>query len=298
MREILLCLALTVSAYCQDTFKVIVLGSGGGPLENNLSSYLLAPTASSDYIALDAGTLLSEIVRTEENPLAFFQNQIKAYLISHPHLDHVAGLVINSTADSKKPLLGTDFTINSIRDHLFNWIIWPNFGSEGKKPLNQYAYKRLKEGKKSSIPSTAMSVEALLLNHPKGYLSTAFLIEASGAYVLYCGDTSPDERLEKVWKKVAPLIRDESLSAIFLECSYLEAEPLMGHVDTQSFMRELGALARLVDPAHPSLKKCSVIVTHIKETLKGPSLIQEELDKLNELKIPLIFPKQGQLLSM
>ncbi len=39
-------------------FVAIVLGAGGGPGQDDLSAYLLAPAGSTDYVALDAGTLL------------------------------------------------------------------------------------------------------------------------------------------------------------------------------------------------------------------------------------------------
>ena len=126
-------------AYSEEVFKVIVLGCSGGPRENNLSSYLIAPQSSNDFICLDAGSLLNEIYKANQknsfhdiqvNSLSnlnfegeFFRNHIKNYLISHAHLDHIAGLVINSANDTKKSIFGTNATINFIRDHLFNWDI-------------------------------------------------------------------------------------------------------------------------------------------------------------------------------
>src|SRR6266850_1215349 len=43
----------------EPQFVTIVLGTAGGLTESNLSSYLLAPTGSTDFVALDAGTLLT-----------------------------------------------------------------------------------------------------------------------------------------------------------------------------------------------------------------------------------------------
>jgi 3',5'-cyclic-nucleotide phosphodiesterase len=307
------------------SFNVVVLGAHGGPKENNLSGYLLAPEGVHDYIALDAGTLLhgidlasqkgsfKDIAQNPDSAWSFegdlLRNYIKAYLISHAHLDHVAGLVLNSQVDSKKPILGIDSTIDFIRDHLFNWKIWPNFGSEGAKPIGQYTYQRLRLEQKVPIANIGMSVTPFVLNHPGGYQSTAFLIEASGFSVLYFGDTSPDplekkKCIEAVWKKVAGLVREGKLKAVFLECSYSdEKKGLLGHLDPKYFMEELHQLASFVDSTNPlALKNFKVIVSHIKETIeKGASSetsIQEELNKLNDLGVDLIFPIQGTRLEL
>ncbi|MBS0653956.1 MAG: 3',5'-cyclic-nucleotide phosphodiesterase, partial [Verrucomicrobia bacterium] len=313
----------------QETFKAVVLGCHGGPKENNLSGYLIAPSGSNDFIALDAGTLLEGIflaaknncfsgIKTDPNSdlsleLEVFRNHIKAYLISHAHLDHIAGLVINSTADIKKPIYGIDSTIDLIRDNLFNWKIWPNFGSEGQKPLiNQYQYQRMKIEKQVSIPNSSMKAEPFILSHPNGYLSTAFLIESSDSYIVYFGDTSPDalesqKHIEKVWKKIAQLIVQKKLRAIFIECSYSDKRPdskLFGHLNPKYLLDELGRLALIVDPKSPqtALKDLKVVVTHIKDTLlKGDSaqqIIERELEKGNNLNIQFIFPKQGQMLEL
>jgi 3',5'-cyclic-nucleotide phosphodiesterase len=294
-------------------------------VETNLSGYAISPKGSADFVALDAGSLLGGLIQVEQEsgldvkeskfiPAAtMLKEGIKAYLITHPHLDHCAGLVINSTADTKKPILATGFTIDAMRDHLFNWKIWPNFGSEGKKPrLNIYAYQRLKEGKQVAIPKTAMRVEAFLLSHPGDYLSTAFLLESNGVYLLYVGDTAPDvlspkKRLAKVWERIAPLIRHRKLAAIFIESSCIDSNEecaLYGHLTPQFLMQEMHHLASLVDPgkASTSLSGLKVVVTHIKETLlRGPSakeIIEQELTRQNDLGISFLFPSQGQKLLL
>lgn len=123
-------LIFTIQAYSEEIFKVVVLGSHGGPRENNISGYLLAPMDSNNFIALDAGSLLNGIYLANEkngfqeiriDPLSkwnveaeILRNHITDYFISHAHLDHVAGLVINSSVDTKKNIFGIDSTINFI----------------------------------------------------------------------------------------------------------------------------------------------------------------------------------------
>lgn len=311
----------------EETFKVIVLGSHGGPRENNVSGYLIAPKNSNTFIALDAGSLLNGIYLANQqksfhdiqiDPASkwdfeaeILRNHITDYFISHAHLDHVAGMIINSTIDTNKNIFGIDSTINFLRDYLFNWKIWPNFGSEGEKPLKQYHYQRLKLEEQISIPNTEISMKPFLLNHSENYHSTAFLVGFRDNYIIYFGDTSPDEleykkHIEHIWGQVAPLIKQNKLKGLFLECSYnnkRDSSKLFGHLDPQYLMEALYQLALLVNPIQPqlALNNLKVVVTHIKETLlnglSSDLMIRAELEKLNTLGIQFIFPEQGERLE-
>lgn len=61
-----------------------------------------------------------------------FEN-MNHYLITHPHLDHISALAINSAGfkpnNSQKKVIGSSNTVNSLQDYIFNGIIWPNMPS-------------------------------------------------------------------------------------------------------------------------------------------------------------------------
>lgn len=298
-----------------SAFEVIVLGCTGGPRETNLSGYLLRIGSTDKFIVLDAGTLLSAIERASahfkdfdleddlyEPSAAFFRNHIKAYLISHAHMDHLLGLVINSQDDTPKKILGLKHTIDTLRDHIFNYKVWPNFGNEGDHPLNVYHYQRLTVGKKEYVEEAKCSIEAFELNHSQNCSSTAFLIERQGEYLLYFGDTASDlecdkKLMNKVWERVAPLIREKKMHALFLECSYansFDGPASHVHLNAEKMLYELDQLAQLAKVPLAGLK---VIVTHNKESLKKGhdtrKRIQKELHEANVHNIDFIFPKQG-----
>lgn len=305
------------------SFQIVVLGCTGGPRENNLSSYLLSPAEVEEWIALDAGSLLRGIeVALEKNSFEkktfkdaalsqvgeILTKHIRAYLISHAHLDHISGLVINSQVDDNKFILGIDPTIDNLRDHIFNHRIWPNYGSEGVEPiLSRYEYLRLPLHQKIEIPTTSMSVEAFLLSHPRGYPSSAFLIEYKERFLLYFGDTSSDfleieKHLQRIWKRIAPLLKEKKLCGVLLECSFSHREAnqaVFGHLDTKLMMKEFHHLAKISGVSLAGLK---VIVTHRKESLRaGPDtkeVIREELTKMNDLGLHFIFPTQGERITL
>jgi 3',5'-cyclic-nucleotide phosphodiesterase len=305
-------------------FTWIPLGVKGGLDESNLSSHLLAPTGSNEFICLDAGSvfagleaankkgcfskikLIENTGLTEEGTI--LHHHIKAYLITHPYLDHVEGLVVISPNDTPKPILSLKGTIEDIETLLFNWRVWPNFTNSGTPPLlGQYNYVIMEPGKSFVIAETSMKAKAYPLAHGQFTDSTAFLIESDGAFILYMGDTGPDE-VEKrsttldLWKRIAPLIKTKTLHGIFIEASYPDERPddqLFSHLTPKWLMHAFHKLATLVDKQNPldALSGLNVIITHIKPDLRADidirKKIVDQLHSHNDLGLNLITAEQG-----
>ncbi|KAL2181197.1 cAMP phosphodiesterases class-II-domain-containing protein [Thermothelomyces heterothallicus CBS 202.75] len=168
--------------------QVIVLGSGGGPLENNVTAFLVRSVASGwargSVVAVDAGVHLSAIktileqtqpaklgqpggpalphtlttgpfaglevhhATADANAAEIHKTLIETYLITHPHLDHIAGFVINTAGLSgsrPKKVAGLPSTITALKTHVFNNVIWPNLSDENNG-AGLVTYMRLVEG--------------------------------------------------------------------------------------------------------------------------------------------------------
>ncbi|KAL2156572.1 hypothetical protein VTH82DRAFT_1317 [Thermothelomyces myriococcoides] len=168
--------------------QVIVLGSGGGPLENNVTAFLVRSVASGwakgSVVAVDAGVHLGAIktileqtqpaqlgqpggpalphtlttgpfaglevkhATADANAAEIHKTLIETYLITHPHLDHIAGFVINTAGLSgprPKKVAGLPSTITALKTHVFNNIIWPNLSDENNG-AGLITYMRLVEG--------------------------------------------------------------------------------------------------------------------------------------------------------
>ncbi|KAJ5523952.1 Cyclic-AMP phosphodiesterase class-II [Penicillium frequentans] len=169
------------------SFEVIVLGPTGGPCEDRTTG-LLVRTKSTNWspgsiVAVDAGTMLAGIIRilkphfpssnsktsranpvlkegpmkglnlpfvtAEANAAYVFRELIGAFLITHPHLDHVSGLAINTpiieAGSGPKPVAALPSVLAAIKNHVFNDVIWPNLSDEdGGAGL--LTYQRLVEG--------------------------------------------------------------------------------------------------------------------------------------------------------
>ncbi|MCG3166228.1 MAG: hypothetical protein POELPBGB_02005 [Bacteroidia bacterium] len=312
MKHLFFLLTLSIINYqfsvAQNAFKVIPLGVKGGLDESNLSAYLVAPAESDNYICLDAGTIRTGIEKAKSNKLFkttsenFLKNNLKAYLISHAHLDHVSGLVLNSVDDTVKNIYALPFTIDYLQKHYFNWKSWPNLGSDGDSPaLNKYRYKFLVPAAEAQIENTALSVKPFLLSHSNHYQSTAFLLRNNDNYMLYFGDTGADEveksdKMEQVWKTIAPLVKEKKLKAIFLEVSFPDEtadEKLYGHLNPKWFYKEMETLAKLA--GKDALKELNVIITHMKPTGNNEEMIKKQVSEQNKYRLNLIFAEQGVL---
>ncbi|OTA60004.1 cyclic-AMP phosphodiesterase, class-II [Hypoxylon sp. EC38] len=170
----------------KPALQVIVLGSGGGPQEQNVTAFLVRSVRSGwargSVVALDAGVHLSAITRIleeaqpeglgihvalphvlESGPFAGMEirstsasinashvtrHLIDTYLITHPHLDHISGFVINTAAlpgARPKRIAGLPSTISAFKTHIFNNVIWPNLSDENNG-AGLVTYTRLVEG--------------------------------------------------------------------------------------------------------------------------------------------------------
>jgi len=288
-------------------FTVVPLGVRGGLDESDLSAYMVAPQGTNDYICLDAGTLYSGMQKAVDNgtfppPVSnILRNNIKAYFISHPHLDHVAGLIINSPDDSAKSIYGLQSCLNVIRDKYFSWQSWANFGDEGEKPqLNKYHYSPMRPGLETAIQRTTLSVQAWPLSHGAPYESTAFMVRSGDNYLLYLGDTGADslehsDRLHTLWLVAGPLLRAGRLKAIFIETSFPNEQPgksLFGHLTPRLLMQEMQALANIAEM--PSLDKLNLVITHRKPSGNQEETIRRQLEANNPVRAKLVFPEQGK----
>ncbi|HYX03314.1 MAG TPA: 3',5'-cyclic-nucleotide phosphodiesterase [Reyranella sp.] len=305
-------------AVAADGFDLVVLGALGGIQDGNLSATLVHPHGDDRAVTCDVGALVNGL-RVADEKGAFssitmpadsaqsrvgyvLTNLIKGYLISHAHLDHVAGLVIASPDDSKKPIYALPSVAADLVETYFNWRAWPNFTDRGKAPqLKKYAFEELKPGVAIPIKDTAMTVTAFPLSHG-GMESTAFLLESGSDGLLCFGDTGPDAvekgtRLADVWTAVAERAKQKRLKAVVIESSYTSDRPdnlLFGHLTPRWVLSELHELDKRAGGG--ALKGLPVVVSHIKYALtkeQPQKQMLQELEAGNDLGVRFVIPEQG-----
>jgi len=292
-------------------FKVIPLGVKGGLDESNLSAYLVAASGSDQFICLDAGTIYKGLelagakkLFKSSNPSLIQQNNINSYFTSHAHLDHTAGLIMNSPNDKAKNLYGLSSVLDVFKKNYFTWSAWANFGSEGEAPiLKKYSYQSLTPKLEISIDNTGLFVTPYVLSHVNPYESSAFLVRNQDAYLLYLGDTGADrveksDQLTQLWQTIAPLVNQNQLKAIFIEVSFdnsVSEKSLFGHLTPNLLMEEMTKLNQL---SKGQLKNTQLYVTHIKPCDGCEAKIKGEIQAANQIGLNIFYPTQASLIEL
>ena len=292
-------------------FKVIPLGVKGGLDESNLSAYLVAACGSDQFICLDAGTIYKGLelaaarkIFKPSNPSVIQQNNINSYFISHAHLDHTAGLIMNSPNDKAKNLYGLASVLDVFKKNYFTWSAWANFGNEGEAPiLKKYSYQPLIPKLEISIDNTGLFVTPFVLSHVKPYESSAFLVRNQDTYLLYLGDTGADrveqsDQLAQLWQTIAPLVIKDQLKAIFIEVSFdnsVSEKALFGHLTPKLLMEEMAKLNQLTNRL---LKNTQLYVTHIKPCDGCEAKIKGEIQAANQIGLKIFYPTQASLIEL
>lgn len=79
---------------------------------------------------------------------------ISTYLISHPHLDHISGFAVNTAAlqqtSQPKRVAALPPTIDALKTHIFNDVIWPNLTDENGG-VGLVTFLRLVDSGKTSL---------------------------------------------------------------------------------------------------------------------------------------------------
>lgn len=223
--------------------EVRVLGGGDAGVPWSQAGCLLVDGC----VALDSGGLVSQLDLGG-------QLAIEHVLISHAHLDHVgelAFLIENVMSRRVSPLSfwAPQPVLETLRAHLFNDEIWPDFSRIELRGFPVIRFCELPAGEATGVAH--LSVRWERTRHP--VFSAGYLVDDGRCSVLYTGDTGPTEAIWALGES-AP-----GLQAIFTETSFpdrlRELAQTTGHL-TPALLG--GELAKLSDRNLP------VNIMHVK----------------------------------
>lgn len=216
-----------------------------------------------DRLPIDAGSIGFALPLEQ-------QRHIRHIIITHAHSDHTASLpifVAEVFPFLEMPVVvhGLKHTIDSLRTHIFNDSIWPDFEkisiSNGAGPALVFD---------EIVPGVPFEVEGLritpvLTNHIVPSVGVA--VEDDRVTVIFTSDTY---HTDEVWQLAN---RSEKLRAIFVDVSYPnELETLAAaskHLTPQALDQELTKLTRNVP----------IYAVHLKPQFR--TQVVDELSRLN-----------------
>ena len=176
--------------------KVRILGCSGGIG----GSHLRTTSMLVDHdILIDAGTGVADL------PLAELA-MIDHVFITHSHLDHLAALplMIDSVADlrtSPVTIYAQAATLEVIRNHVFNWAIWPDFSEISIREYAVMQYQAIRVGQKIRLgPRTITAVPAVHTVPAVGYH-----LDSGTSSMVFTGDTTTNDALWPVLNAIADL---------------------------------------------------------------------------------------------
>jgi ribonuclease BN (tRNA processing enzyme) len=185
--------------------KIRVLGAFGAEgLGQRPTAFLV-----NERILVDAGTVGGALSPAE-------QRLVQHALISHAHLDHVAGLAfltetIAFAGEARDPLTVASVApvINALRTGVFNNVGWPDFAQiPSEAPVMKY--RTLVEDAEQRVGDLWVTPVPVTHSVP----TSGFILHDGTTGFIFSGDTGPTEA---IWKAARGL---RGLRAIILECAY------------------------------------------------------------------------------
>ncbi len=240
--------------------RIKVLGCSGGVGPGLRTTSLLVD----DEYLIDAGTGVGDLTLAQ-------QQRIKRVFLTHSHLDHVCGLAFmadNLFGLIERPLeiYASAETLATIREHIFNWQIWPDFSvlPDEEHPLLKWC--ELGVGQTFELDEQRRLTAFRVLHTVP---AVGYAIEGRSGVFAFSGDTYADDQL---WQFLNSL---PQLDKLIIEIAFPDEQAALGYASKHftpsllaSELQKLSHRPRLyLTHAKPGCE--AVIERQCKQALKG-----------------------------
>ena len=212
--------------------KLRVLGCSGTIAKQCRTTSFLV---DSDLL-IDAGTGVGDLTLEE-------MAAIDHVFLSHSHLDHILSLPLMVDAIAARRTVPLQVhalqeTINALRTHIFNWVIWPDFSviPSAQNPFLTFHPFAVGE----TIQIGKKRVEVLPAVHSVPAVGFAVAGDAKSKYWVFTGDT---ERNPALWQRINQL----PVAMLVIETSFSNKESALAqrslHLSPDTVTSELQCIA-------------------------------------------------------
>ncbi|MEX2496410.1 MAG: 3',5'-cyclic-nucleotide phosphodiesterase [Woeseia sp.] len=185
--------------------RIRILGCSGGIGAGSRTSAMLID----NDVLLDAGTGIGDLALAD-------LDAIRHVFLTHSHLDHIAGLpmlidsIFTDNVDVPVTVYGRRETLEAIKAHLFNWVIWPDFAKLPNPENPMLCYSECNPGDTITIGHRDFRAIDVVHSVP----SIGYTVQNSGGVFAVSGDTRSNSTL---W----PVLNDcDDLRALVIEVSF------------------------------------------------------------------------------
>ena len=188
--------------------KLRILGCSGG-----IGGKLRTTSMLLDHdVLIDAGTGLGDLTFEE-------LSQIDHVFLTHSHLDHVACLpfMLDTTGGRRSrpvTLYAIEETLEALRQHIFNWKIWPDFSQIPNRQQPYMHYQPIKVGE--TVGLNGRAITALPANHVVP--AVGYQLDSGSASLVFSGDTTTQDDF---WDRVNAI---RNLRYLIMETAFPNAE--------------------------------------------------------------------------
>jgi ribonuclease BN (tRNA processing enzyme) len=197
-------------------------------------------------ILIDAGTGVSDLSLTE-------LSLIDHIFITHSHLDHISSIpfmvdTVGGMRANPVTVYAQPATIEIMRNHIFNWSIWPDFTQIPTADAPFLRYEPIQVGQE--IELKGRKITAVPANHVVPTLG--FHLDSGRSSLVFSGDTTTNDALWKVVNKIA------NLKYLIIETAFCNREKQLAvvskHLCPSMLAEELAKLERSAE----------IFITHLK----------------------------------
>ena len=260
--------------------QIKILGCSGG-IGNHLRTTSMLVD---DDILIDAGTGVGDL--SMEALL-----KIDHIFLTHSHLDHIAFIPIlldTVMGFRQEPITihASTETITALREHIFNWKIWPDFNRipNAKHPF--LLYNEIKLGETVTFKGRTFS--PLPANHVVAAMG--YLVDSGNNSLVFTGDTTCCDAL---WDEVNKV---KKLKYLIIETAFSNGEyelaALSKHLCPSMLISELNKLN--LDSVKAA-EELEVYITHLKPG-EGETIMQEIAE--SALTFPISALLHGQVFKL
>jgi len=223
--------------------RLRVLGCSGGIGGRHLrtTSFLVDTD-----VLVDAGSGVGDLSLAE-------LTQIDHVFVTHSHLDHVTSIpflvdTVGGMRDRPLTVHATGPTIEILKNHLFNWAIWPDFTEIPTAAAPFMRYEEVDLGRTVTIAGRKITPVPAVHTVP----AVGYHLDSGSASLVFSGDTGPNDELWEIVNRIP------NLKVLIVETAFSDKERQLAEVSKHLCPSMLAEeLAKLdLDP--------EVWITHLK----------------------------------